>query len=149
VTPASWTLRTRLLLGSAALAIVIALVFYVLLHAMSTLRSANEQERHAKELTSATLVLQKSVAELDTALRAFAVTHNDAVLKPLRRAQAALPMQLSRFEALAGPNPSQRRQAERLTGLIRLYQSDYTQPLLAIARADPAAAASDVASAES
>ena len=58
-----------MLLGSAALALVAAAAFLLLVNAVSTLRTATAHERRAKEITAATLLLEKLVVDLETGLR--------------------------------------------------------------------------------
>jgi signal transduction histidine kinase len=143
--PGAWTLRTRLLLGSAVLALVMAFVFYGLAHAMSTLRSASDQERHAKELTSATLVLQNVVADLQTGVLGYVLTPNRTYLAPYTKAHDALPMALESFRALAGNDPEQRRKAKILGQLIEDYNTDWAEPVVELVRSDRGAAKSTLA----
>jgi signal transduction histidine kinase len=144
----SWSLRRRLLVASAALALVVAAVFLLLVQAVTTLRTATDQERHAKEITAATLGLQKLVVDLETGLRGLVITRNEVFLEPWTAARARLPAQLERFVQLTAADPEQHRRARTLAEMIREYEHDYTVPLVQITREDPAAASSPVATAE-
>jgi len=149
MSPRSWTLRTRLLVGSAILALLLGGVLYALVHAMSTLRTASDRERHAKDVTAAALVLQNLVTDLETGLRGFVITRNDAFLAPYTNARDKLPMQLARFKQLAATDPAQERRAEVLAREIDRYITEYAVPLEGIVKTDPLAAKSTVAERES
>jgi signal transduction histidine kinase len=144
----SWSLRRRMLIGSLALALLVTAAFLVLVHAIGTLRTAADQEAHANEVTSATLMLQKLVADLETGVRGFVIVNEPAFLAPWVVARSALPAALDRFETLAGDDRGQSRRARNLVALIRNYESEYTIPLVNTARANPAAAKTRVAVAE-
>jgi signal transduction histidine kinase len=144
----TWSLSRRMLLGSTLLALFVTAALLVLVHAMNTLQDAASEERHAKEVTAATLVLEKLVLDLETGLRGLVITHNEAFLAPWTTARRELPVQLARFEELAGSTPAQRRSAHRLVEAIRAYENDYAVPLVTIAREDPAAASTRPATAE-
>ncbi len=144
----SWSLRTRMLIGSTALALFVAVALLVLVHAMNTLREAAAEERHAKEVTASTLELEKLVLDLETGLRGLVITRNETFLEPWAAAKRDLPRQLERFREIAGTNPSQEARALRLIDAIRAYEFDYANPLVEIARTDPAAASTREATAE-
>ena len=76
------SLAGRMLLASAALAIMVALVFMALIVAVDSLRDATRREAESKELVATTLGLEKLVADLETGLTAFALTGNERLLQP-------------------------------------------------------------------
>jgi signal transduction histidine kinase len=137
-----------MLLGSTALALFVAAALLVLAHAMSTLRETANEERHAKEVTAATLELEKLVLDLETGLRGLVITRNEIFLEPWTNARRELPLQLARFQELSGPAPAQERRAKTLVKAIREYENDYALPLVAIAKVDPAAASTPLATKE-
>jgi signal transduction histidine kinase len=136
--PAS--LAARMLVASAMLAVVVAAAFATLLLAVFALRDATEREGRAKDVTAASLELEKLVVDLETGLRGLVITENERFLGPWESARAELPSSLRRFERLAGPDPMQRERARKLVVLINAYVEDYSEPLVAIARERPAAA---------
>jgi signal transduction histidine kinase len=144
----SVSLSARMLAASAVLAVLVAVGFGVLIHAVFTLDEATDREARAKDVTTATLVLQTLVVDLENGLRGFVFTRNDRFLEPWHRARAELPRRLQTFERLASTNPEQRRSARELATAIREYVQLYSVPLVQIARDRPAAARSAEATAE-
>jgi signal transduction histidine kinase len=136
----SWSLRRRLLIGSAAPALLVAASFLVLVLAVTALRDATDEERRAKEVTEATLRLERLVLDIETGLRGFVITQEQQFLEPFTRARANLTPQLQQFLRLTRADPEQRGRAQRLVAHIRAYRRDFAEPLLTIVRRDPAAA---------
>nr|MDQ4030059.1 CHASE3 domain-containing protein [Actinomycetota bacterium] len=112
------SLATRMLLASAMLALVVAAAFATLLLAVFALREATERESRAKDVTAASLELEKLVVDLETGLRGLVITQDVRFLGPWESAREQLPNRLRSFERLAGSNAAQRRRARELVGLI-------------------------------
>jgi signal transduction histidine kinase len=142
------SLRGQLLLGSALLAILVTAAFLVLVHAISTLRMAAEEERHANEVTAAALRIEKLVVDLETGLRGLVITRNVVFLEPWSNARRELPAQLAEFERLTRQDDAQYARAQQLVNQIGAYEVEYSEPLVAIARERPAAASTEVATQE-
>jgi signal transduction histidine kinase len=140
------SLSTRMIAASAVLALIVAGAFAVLVHALSTLDDATKREARAKDVTAATVTLEKLVVDLENGLRGFVLSGNERLLQPWSRAQKQLPKKLAAFER-APNNAMQKQRARDLAELIRHYVDDYSVPLVKIARSDPAVARSNVASA--
>jgi signal transduction histidine kinase len=137
-----------MLLGSTLLALFVAAALLVLVHAMGTLRNAAAEERHAKEVTAATLELEKLVLDLEAGLRGLVITRNESFLEPWTAARKELPLQLAQFQELAGDERVQRQRAQKLVAAIRAYERDYANPTVRIARVDPRAASTREATSE-
>jgi signal transduction histidine kinase len=135
----SASLSTRLIAGSAVLALLVAAAFGVLVFAVTTLDDATKRERHAKAVTGETLLLEKLVLDLDTGLRGFVLTGRQDLLAPWTSARKALPARLRAFERLASTTPGERRRAETLVTAINQYVNDYAVPVVGIAQTTPAA----------
>jgi len=73
----SLSLSARMLIASAVLAVLVAGVFAILIQAMSSLDDATRREEHAKDVTAATLRLQKLVIDLETGVSGFILTRNE------------------------------------------------------------------------
>ena len=140
-------LATRVAVASVLLALVVAAAFAVLVAAIFDLREATDRVSHAKDVTAATLVLEKDVLDLEGALRGFVITGNERFLGPFDDSRRSLPGAIARLTRLAESRPERRRSLE-LGALIRAYVTDYAVPLVGIARRDPAAARAAVATAE-
>ena len=145
----SLSLTGRLLLASALLAALLGAVFVVLFAAVVSSRDATRGEERARDLTEATFALERLVLELETGVRGFAQTRNERFLQPWRRARRQLQTALPQFERLTmASSESVREEARAAAAHIRAYVSDYSIPLIRIARETPAAALNQTASTE-
>ena len=135
------TLAGRVLLASSVLAVLVVSVFALLVVALSALRDSTQQEAHAKDVTAAALVLERIVLDLETGLRGLVISKQVQFLRPWTEARKELPEALTRFRSLTeGEDNEQRRRARLIDRQIRAYVVDYSQPLVEIARENPAEA---------
>jgi signal transduction histidine kinase len=141
----SLSLGARMLIASAVLAVLVAGVFAILIQAVASLNDATDQEAHAKDVTAATLRLEKLVLDLETGVRGFILTGNENVLRPWKEARAELNGQIQAVQRLAATNPEQRGRANALASEIRAYVEEYALPVVDIARTNPPAAQDFVA----
>lgn len=144
----SLSLGARMLIASAVLALLVAGVFAILIQAVASLNDATDREAHAKDVTAATLRLEKLVLDLETGVRGFIITGNESVLRPWNEARAELDGQIEAVQRLAATNPEQRGRANALATEIRAYVEEYALPIVDIARTNPPAAQDFVARAE-
>ena len=144
----STSLATRMIVASAVLAAIVAGIFTAFLVATVELRHSTGKATRSKDVSLAALRLEAAVAELETSLRGYVLTREPRFLEPLGRARRELPLRITAVRRLALGNPAQERRARGLAGEIRSYVDEYVIPLVAIARADPAAARSSVATLE-
>src|SRR4029450_1296271 len=86
----SLSLGLRMIFASAVLAVLVAGVFAVLIDAVSSLNDATRREAHAKDVTAATLRLEKLVLDLEGGVRGYILTGEDGFLKPFREARREL-----------------------------------------------------------
>jgi signal transduction histidine kinase len=141
------SLKTRLIAASVVFATLIAIVFAVLVLAISELRTATEDEAHAKDRSVAALELEKLVLDVETGARGLVITGDERFLEPWTLARRQLPTRLTDFERRFAGSP-QRSQARILGRSIRAYVNDYSLPLVALARVQPGAAQTPVATVE-
>jgi signal transduction histidine kinase len=144
----SLSLSVRMLLASAVLAILVAAVFAVLIQAVVALHDATRQEARSKNVTVAALQLQNLVTDMEAGLRGLILTGNERSLQPYNEALAELEDHLRDFERLASTNPAQQSPASELATEIRDYRDDYAESLVGIARENPEAAGTSLATAE-
>ena len=133
------SLSARMMAASVVLAILVAAGFAILINSVSTLDAARVREAHSKDVTVATVVLEKLVIDLENGLRGFVLRRNERVLRPFDRARAQLPRRLRALESLVSANPAQTRRARALSIAIQ----DYIQIsvlIIGVARDNPAAA---------
>ncbi|MBA3244789.1 MAG: CHASE3 domain-containing protein [Actinobacteria bacterium] len=124
------SLARRMLVASVVLAVLVAGAFAALIVAVSTLREANEREARSKDVTQATLQLEKLVVDLETGLRGFTLTGNRRFLQPYTAALTALPERQWVFLERASIDSNQLRRATQITRLIGRYLDDYAKPVI-------------------
>ena len=128
------TLARRMWLASAVLAVLVGAAFTALIVAVSAQREATEREARSKDVTVASLQLEKLVSDVEAGFLGFTVTGLDKLARAVRRAREALGARLGRLQSVVADDPDQRKRARVLVTLIRSYVNDF------VATADPAAA---------
>jgi len=144
----SLPLLSRVLLGSTGLAVLIGATFALALLAMSDLRSSTNAQAHSKDVSTATLELERVVNELEVSLRSYFISGSAGFLASWRHARRTLPGALRRVEQLVESQPAQARQATQLASNTHAYVTEYGLPLIAIFKVNPEVARSDDASSE-
>jgi len=132
-----------MLAASVVLAALVAGIFAILILAVVALEDARDREAHSKDVTSATVIVEKLVIDLETGLRGFVLTNNRRFRDPFQRAREELPQRLGELETLVADSPEQRRRARSLRIAIDRYINDFALQLIRIARDNPRAARSD------
>ena len=139
------SLTARVLIASGVLAVLIAAAFVILAFTVSDLSAAASREARAKDVVTDTVVLQKLVIDLETRVRGFALTQDERFLEPWRKAQVQLRQAIPAFMRDAGDDPARVRAAREVSDLIQAYITEYSIPLVEIARDRPENATSDTA----
>lgn len=127
------SLRDRMLVASIALAAIVVGVFVATILAVSAARTATKQEARSKNLSVAALRLEKTVFDVENAVRAYAFTGDRRFLVPYGRAKAAVPPQQATLESLAKGQPSQAKLVQDLDANITTYIEDFTGPVVRFA----------------
>lgn len=130
-------LARRMWLASALLAALVGAAFVVLILAVSAQRQATEREARSKEVTTASLQLEKLVFDVETSFLGLTLTRSQTFLGPYRTALRELPSRLSTLDALASDDFRQRARARTLTLRIQEYVTDFVTPLIPILRESP------------
>ena len=131
------TLARRMWLASATLAILVGAAFTALVLAVSAQREATEREARSKDVTTASLQLEKLVSDAESGFLGFTVTRNASSLDPYESARQELPARLRVLQALVADDPSQQARVQRLTTQIRGYVDFFIAPLLPLLRDEP------------
>jgi signal transduction histidine kinase len=142
------TIAFRMLIGSAALALVITVAMTALVLAVSSLRRAITAEAKAKDTLTAALRLQTATGELESSLRGFLLTSSRNFQASWERSLRQIPPAERRLDTFAADDPGLRARVDALESDIRVYVSDYARPLIALARLSPEIARSRTASDE-
>lgn len=138
----------RILGAIGVLALLLCVAFAFVLFAFSDLRRAGDHQVQAKQVTTATLRVGQTVDRLEQSLRSFVLTRNDLILDTWNRARRDLPVETDALQPLLVAQPSLAKLARTLAAEIESYVTDYATPLIAIARQNPPAALSLVATTE-
>jgi signal transduction histidine kinase len=137
-----------MLIASGLLALLIGAAFAVLLSSVADLRALERRARQSEEVLEVANLLERQVVDLETGQRGFVITGQDRFLDPWRHAQTAFPGEAATLERLVGSDPEQQAGARRIVEAARSYLRDYSIPLVATARRDPAAAQTEAATDE-
>ena len=138
-------LAARIVLASALLAVLIAMAFTILVLTLSELRITTSQANRSKDVTSATLVLEKDVLQVDAALRGYLTTGDPRFLRAFRDASTELPAATAALDRTAAGREGQEVRARRLVTAVDEYVNDYAVLLIGIAELNAAVARSPVA----
>lgn len=141
----SLSLSARMIAASVVLAVLVAGVFVVLIHAVTTLDDARDREAHSKDVRAATGVIAKLVLDQETGLRGVVLSGNTQFLQPFDRARAVMPRRLDELEQLVSEDPQQRRRVAALREAVDSYINDWALPLVRVAHDTPEAVRQEVA----
>jgi signal transduction histidine kinase len=128
-------LGSRILFGGAIVVALLVAEFVFLLHAFDATRSATAAEERAGQSAITAQTLENLVLKLETGARGFIITRDDTLLQPWIDARKALPGVSARLKQ-EDPSPA----ALQIDGAWRTYLGTWSEPLVALARTNPAAA---------
>ena len=138
-------LAARIALASALLAVLVAAAFTILVLTLSELRVTTSQANRSKDVTSATLVLEKDVLQLDAAFRGYVTTGDRRFLRAFKDARTELPPATAALDRSAAGREGQELRARNLVTAVDEYVSDYALPFIGIAELNAAVARSPAA----
>ncbi len=142
------TLARRMWLASAALALLVGAAFTALILAVSAQREATDREARSKDVTAASLQLEKTVSDIESSFLSFTVTNNARSLEVYNRARPKLQAQFDHLQSLVADDLPQNDRAHKLETQIRDYVFAYVSPLIDILKEEPNIAADDAAIAQ-
>jgi signal transduction histidine kinase len=131
------TLARRMWLASAALALLVGAAFTALILAVSAQREATDREARSKDVTAASLQLEKLVSDVESSFLNFTVTGRKNTLVNYQTASKNLPARIRSLEALVEDDPGQSRRARELENQISDYVYYFVRPLIPILRDEP------------
>ena len=124
----SWWARSGLVARIAVSAFVVgiglALVFAVMFLAITGLRHRSLEARHSQQVIATANQLETLVIDLETGLRGFAITRNEAYLQPWRVARGRYPGATRRLVELTKDSRLQHRRALGIKTAIQDYFDD-------------------------
>ena len=130
-------LSTRVVAASAVLALLITGSFAVLVDAIRDLRESGRLAERAAEVNATANELERLAIDLQSGVRGFAITRNDAFLAPVRNARVRYPIRARQLDSLI-LDPAQKRRARSIVERIRAYDRDFAARVVAATRVDPA-----------
>jgi signal transduction histidine kinase len=133
-------LVARIAVSALSVGVGLALVFLVLFLAITGLRHRSLEARHSQQVIATANQLQTLVIDLETGLRGFVITDEEAELKPWRDAQRRYPAAIANLIRLTADNPVQNTRARDLKQSIDTYLETFSKPLVDFMRRNPSAA---------
>ncbi|WP_243704646.1 CHASE3 domain-containing protein [Micromonospora sp. KC723] len=127
------------MVASVLLALVVGSAFAVLLTSVTRLRADDRRALRSQEALVAANHLERLVVDMETGQRGYLLTGREEFLQPWEAARASFGDDAAILEQLVADNPQQRVRAQRITAEGDSYLRDYSAPLIAKARRDPAA----------
>ena len=131
------TLARRMTLASAALALLVGAAFTALILAVSAQREAADREARSKEVTAASLQLERLVSDIESSFLSFTVTAQEGSLDGYRDAGRKLPAQLRNLEELVKDDRLQSGRARQIENQVREYVYFFVDALIPILRDEP------------
>jgi signal transduction histidine kinase len=141
-------LAWRMVLASAALALVVGAMFAVFLLAVEDARNAERSALHSQEVIIAASALEGRVVDLETGQRGFILTRQTEFLEPWQQAQESLPREEQGLLKLVTGDPAQEARVQGIVRATRSYIDDYSIPLVDAALQDDPSAKTVTATAE-
>jgi signal transduction histidine kinase len=130
-------LNSRTLTASVLLSAIIGGAFFLLVLAISGLRSSADGASDSEEVLVAANQLERLVVDLETGERGFIITGDASFLQPWYTARAAFPAKAAALERLAAEHgPGQRARAHQIRTATSAYIRDYSLRVVAAARHD-------------
>jgi signal transduction histidine kinase len=130
-------LLTRIAIALGALALALAIVFAVLIVAVSGLRDRSFDARHSEQVIATANGLQTLVIDFETGLRGYAITGKDSYLKPWQRAQMQYPSKADDLISLTADDPPQQALARKISSRVSNYFNAYNSTILGFLRRNP------------
>jgi len=129
-----------MLLASAVVILVVSAAFAVVYEAVGELRTASRLATHSQEVIASANGTEKLVLDLETGQRGFLVANRERFLEPWDEGRRLLPARSARLIRLVADNPLQTSLAQGLDTAVRDYVTEYSTPVVELARRDLQAA---------
>jgi len=140
-------LRGRMLAASGLLAAVVAGAFTLVVLEVRDQHAAARSAQRAAEVTAVANELERLAIDLQSGMRGFVITGNEAFLAPWEGARARIPAQIEELERLI-LDDAQRERAAEIGRLVRDFDFEFAAPVVALARSNRDRAVERVAAGE-
>lgn len=131
-------LTRRIVLMGGLVALLTIAAYLLLFSVIIDLRDSAKVSSQSEAVVSSSNRLERLVTDLESSVRGYVITGDDAFLKPWNAARAELPQEGARLERLAAKSsPDQARRAQQLVRDSEAYVDEYSVPLVAAIQAAP------------
>ncbi|NUT56249.1 MAG: HAMP domain-containing protein [Thermoleophilia bacterium] len=142
------TLARRMWFASAALAMLVGAAFTALILAVSAQREATDREARSKDVTAASLELEKSVSDVESSFLNFTVTGKDSSLGPYEDAKSLIDAQLQDLNQLVRGDEQQSANALEIENQVREYVFSWVPTIIPLLREEPGISTNDTSLAQ-
>jgi signal transduction histidine kinase len=142
------SLIRRVVLVAVGIALLVGVIFAAALIAMLSLRRADTRESHSKDVTVATLRVRATSADIESALRSYALSGNARFLRLFGASRARVPRDTAALQKLVRDDPPQSKLAARVASELQDYLSDYADNVIFLTQFSRTAAAGAAAAQE-
>jgi signal transduction histidine kinase/CHASE3 domain sensor protein len=139
------SLNSRVIAGSAVLAILVAGTLGLMIFVVQSLRNSAADARNSEEVVAAANRLERLALDLETGVRGYVITGQEQFLQPFTAASRTYPAEARVLEGLVRDDPMQLARSREIQSRIAAYRRAWAAPVIATARSDPAAARRAVA----
>jgi PAS domain S-box-containing protein len=142
------SLGMRVIVPAVVFLIIAAALIGVTTNRISALDRATTDARSAGDTVAAADRLERSVIDLETGQRGFAITLQDRFLQPWRDGLHQIPGELALLRDLTSESPAESSKAGQIDALLSSYITNYSKPTVATLRRDPEAGRSIIRTGE-
>jgi signal transduction histidine kinase len=125
-----------MVVASAALALIVAAIFVVLVVAIREQRHSARMAIKSEQAITAGVSLEKLAIDLETGVRGFVASGSPALLQPYTNARHQYPRQAQALEQMVKRDPLARNQVRAIRSAIDEYVNLYASLMVALARDD-------------
>ena len=125
----------KLYLAFGATIAILLTVVTVAYSSFSRLAEANRWDRHTFEVMVEIRAVMKSLIDMETGLRGFALTGEERFLEPTQSGKVAFDSHLARVRSLTSDNPAQQERLRQLDALYSHWDREKREPLIELRRA--------------
>ena len=123
-----------MVVASAALALLVAIVFVVLVVAIREQRHSARLAIKSEQAITAGVSLEKLAIDLETGVRGYVASGNLSLLEPYTNSRASYPAQAQALERLVAQDSKAHAQVLGIRGAINDYVNLYSIPIVSLAK---------------
>jgi CHASE3 domain sensor protein len=123
--------------------VVVGVVLAVLALTLAGQRDSNRRVRRSELVLRTASEAERSVVDIETALRGYVITRDPTFLRPYREGVPDATRSSDRLVALTADEPAQQERARQIRGRIAEYVDGYARPLIELVKTAPEHARSE------